>query len=64
MTFTSPEGARSNLDFLLAQMEANPTKFSVEVYNEAGVAKTFTQKDIEANPKALHDYLGNPYDTK
>jgi hypothetical protein len=45
-------------------MEANPTKFSVEVYNEAGVAKTFTQKDIDANPKALHDYLGKPYDTK
>jgi hypothetical protein len=64
-TFTSPEGASKNLDTLIERMEANQTTFSVEVYNSAGVPKTFTWADVSgANAGKLHEYLGKPYDKK
>lgn len=59
-TFTSPEGGRTNADFLEMQLKANDG-FSVEVYNDAHESKVFTKADVSgANEGKLHEFVGKP----
>jgi RNA binding exosome subunit len=61
LTFTNPDGARKNADYIIEQLEAFDT-LSVEVFNNAGESKIFTKADVTGvNAGKLHEFIGKKY---
>jgi hypothetical protein len=57
LTFTSPEGASANADWIGDQLSRSGN-LSVEVFNKSGERKVFTKSNVGKNASELLKFLG------